>query len=183
MLYDYDGISPKISEGCYIAPSADVIGDVELGRGSSVWFNTVVRGDVHYIKIGENTSVQDNSTLHVTNGLFPLNIGSCVTIGHSTIVHGCTLGDRILVGMGAIILDGARIGSDSIVAAGALVPEGASFPANSVIMGAPARLVRETNQRDLERIKEGYTNYSKVCAAYLSGKARPTGIDTAPDSV
>ena len=183
MLYDFKGLSPKIGEGCFIAPSARVIGDVELGPGSSVWFNTVVRGDVHYIKIGANTSVQDNSTLHVTNGLFPLNIGSDVTIGHRALVHGCTLGDRILVGMGATILDGAQIGSDSIVAAGALVPEGASFPANSVLMGTPARRVRETAERDMMRIKDGYTNYAKVCAEYLSGALSLSDIDTTPDNV
>jgi carbonic anhydrase/acetyltransferase-like protein (isoleucine patch superfamily) len=182
MIYNFNGLSPKIGEGCFIAPGARLIGDVELGRGSSVWFNTVLRGDVHYIKIGENTSVQDNSTLHVTNGLFPLNIGSGVTIGHRALVHGCTLGDRILVGMGAIILDGATIGSDSIVAAGTLVPEGAKFAPRSVLMGTPARLVRETSEQDMARIKDGYESYGKVCAAYLSGGLSET-IDTAPDSV
>jgi carbonic anhydrase/acetyltransferase-like protein (isoleucine patch superfamily) len=181
-LYNFKGCSPKIAEGCFIAPSAQIIGNVELGRGSSVWFNTVLRGDVHYIKIGENTNIQDNSTLHVTHDHFPLNIGDGVTIGHRALVHGCTLGDRVLVGMGAIVLDGAEVGSDSIVAAGTLVPEGARFPPHSVLMGIPARLVRETTERDMARIKGSYESYAETCAEYLSAPME-VAIDTKPGSV
>jgi carbonic anhydrase/acetyltransferase-like protein (isoleucine patch superfamily) len=180
--YNFKGRSPKIGEGCYIAPSAQIIGDVELGRGSSVWFNTVLRGDVHHIKIGENTNVQDNSTIHVTHDHFPATIGSGVTIGHRALVHGCTLGDRVLVGMGATVLDGAEVGSDSIIAAGALVPEGAKFPPRSVLMGIPARIVRETTDRDMARIKGSHESYSETCAEYLSGALTQTVDTTGEDA-
>ena len=167
MILEHEGKRPLLGPGCYVAPTATLIGDLEMGEGSSAWFNTVVRADVHYIRIGCDTNVQDMTMLHVTNGRFPLTIGDQVTIGHRALVHGATLGDRILVGMGAIILDGAVIGSDSIVAAGALVAEGATFPPGSVIMGAPAKRVRGVTAKDRERIEEGYKSYHRLCAKYL----------------
>src|SRR3989304_7449039 len=120
MLKPYKGILPRIDESAFIEDSAQIIGDVEIGARSSIWFNAVVRGDVHYIRIGERTNVQDNSVLHVTKDTYPLIIGSDVTIGHNAVLHGCVVKDRCLIGMGAIILDNAEIGEDSIIGAATL---------------------------------------------------------------
>ena len=173
MILEYEGVKPKLGKGCYVAPTATLIGDLMLGDGSSIWFNTVVRADVHSIRIGRDTNVQDLCMLHVTNGRFPLTIGDEVTVGHHAVVHGATLGDRILVGMGAIILDGSEIGSDSIVAAGSLVVEGSRIPPGSVIMGAPAKRVREVTERDKARIREGYESYRSHAARYRDGQSGP----------
>lgn len=139
--------------------SAIVIGDVWVGAQSSLWCNAVVRGDVHYIRIGERTNVQDNCVLHVTKDTYPLVIGDDITIGHSVTLHGCTVKDRCLIGMGAIILDNAEIGEDSLVAAGALVTEGMKVPPGSLLMGVPARVVRETTAEEKARILRSAGNY------------------------
>src|SRR3972149_6367775 len=124
MLKPYKGILPRIDESAFMEDSARIIGDVEIGAHSSIWFNAVVRGDVHYIRIGSRTNVQDNCTLHVTKDTYPLIIGNDITIGHGVILHGCTIKDRCLIGMGAIILDNAEVGEDCIIGAGALVTGG-----------------------------------------------------------
>ncbi|RKY91574.1 MAG: gamma carbonic anhydrase family protein, partial [Ignavibacteriae bacterium] len=120
-LYPYLDLYPSIAESVFLAPGVKIIGDVEIGENSSVWYNSIIRGDVHYIKIGKLTNIQDCSMLHVTNGKYPLNIGNKVTVGHSVSLHGCTINDLCLIGIGAIILDGAIVKEKSIVAAGALV--------------------------------------------------------------
>lgn len=132
----------------WIAPGAVVVGDVTLGRDSSIWYNAVVRGDSAPIEIGENTNIQDGCVLHVDAG-FPLKIGRGVTVGHAAILHGCTVGDNTLIGMGAIVLNGAQIGKDSLVAAGALVPQGRSYPDGVLLMGAPARVVRSLKPEEI----------------------------------
>ena len=129
MLKPYKGIWPKIHETAFMEDSARIIGDVEIGAHSSIWFNAVVRGDVHYIRIGSRTNVQDNCTLHVTKDTYPLIIGNDITIGHGVILHGCTIKDRCLIGMGAIILDAAEVGEDCIIGAGALMQDASSRPA------------------------------------------------------
>jgi len=164
VILPHKGINPVIPESCFIAPSADIIGDVELGEESSVWFQVVIRGDVNRIRIGARTNVQDGSVLHVTRNVPPmkgasLTIGDDVTIGHRVTLHGCTLGSRILVGMGAVILDEAVIGEDSIVAAGALVTKGKQFPPKSLIQGAPAKAVRELTAEELQLLKASANNY------------------------
>ena len=171
MIMSYKNVKPVIGPGVYIAPTAVVIGDVVLGEGSSVWFGTVVRGDVNSIRIGKKTNVQDNSVLHVTSERFPLTIGDEVTIGHRAVVHGATVGNRVLVAMGAVVLDGSEIGDESVVAAGAVVPEGAKFPPRSVIMGIPGKRVRELSDEDVARIMEGVVNYEKAVKSYLAGDA------------
>ena len=146
----------------YVDDSAQVIGDVEIGAESSVWMNAVVRGDVHWIRIGARSNVQDGSIVHVMNGTHPTAIGDDVTIGHAAVVHGCTVGDRVLVGMGAILLNGVSVGPDSIVAAGSLLPENAQIPPRSLVMGSPARVKRSLTDGEVASILE----YSKRYVGY-----------------
>jgi carbonic anhydrase/acetyltransferase-like protein (isoleucine patch superfamily) len=167
MLKKYKGIGPRIHDTAYIVESADIVGDVEIGEDSSVWFGAVVRGDVHYVRIGARTNVQDNSVLHVTKDVFPLVIGSDVTIGHNVTLHGCVVKDRCLIGMGAIILDDAEIGEDSIVAAGALVTEGTKVPPGSLVMGMPAKVVRPVRDDEKARILRSAQNYMSYVKNYV----------------
>ncbi len=170
MILPYRGVYPELGESVYIDESARVIGDVRIGDFSSVWFNVVIRGDVNYIRIGEKTNVQDNSTLHVTKEIYPLIIGSEVTIGHGVILHGCTLEDRILVGMGAIVLDNAHIGECSIIGAGSVVTEGTRIPPRSLALGVPARVVRRLEDEEIERIARSARNYIEYAKDYMKGE-------------
>jgi len=164
----YRDIYPKLGEEVFIAPGAWVIGDVVIGDRSSIWFNTVVRADVHYIRIGSDTNVQDNSILHVTEGKFPLEIGNGVTIGHRAIVHGCVVEDDCLIGMGAIILDGARIGRGSLVAAGAVVAPGTQIPCDSLVMGVPATMKKTVGEAERDLIIGSKDHYLQLSADYLN---------------
>ena len=137
MLRSYKGVKPRVGQRVYVDPSAQVIGDVELGDHASVWMNAVVRGDVHSIRIGAHSNIQDNCVVHVFKALHPTVLGDHVTVGHSVTLHGCTIGSYCLIGMGATILNGARIGENSIIAAGTLIPEGMEVPAGSLVMGLP----------------------------------------------
>lgn len=166
MIFPHKGIEPKIPDSCFIAPSADIIGDVVMGENSSAWFQTVIRGDVNYIRIGSRTNVQDQSVLHVTRKTAPLIIGDDVTIGHRVTLHGCTLKNRILVGMGAVVMDGAVINDDSIIAAGALVTKGKEFPPKSLIQGSPAKVVRELTDDELFFLRKSAQNYVGDTALY-----------------
>src|SRR5688500_3466139 len=148
MLRQYKGMTPRVDPGAYIDESAQVIGDVQIGPEASVWMNAVVRGDVHWIRIGARSNVQDGTVVHVMNGTHPTTIGADVTIGHAAVVHGCTIGDRVLIGMGAILLNGATIGDDSIVAAGSLLTEGIRIPERSLVMGSPAKVKRQLTERE-----------------------------------
>jgi gamma-carbonic anhydrase len=167
MIAECFGKKPVIPETAWIASSADVLGDVTMGEHVSVWFQAVVRGDVHWIRIGDYTNVQDGSVLHVTNGRFPLTIGQRVTIGHKALLHGCTVGDDCLIGMGAILLDGVEVGSGCVVAAGALLPPGKKYPPGSLILGSPAKAVRQlTEEEQKEMIDQGWRNYHSYVAEY-----------------
>jgi carbonic anhydrase/acetyltransferase-like protein (isoleucine patch superfamily) len=162
VLIPYRGIHPKVDHSVFIADGAKIIGDVEIGKDSSVWFNAVIRGDVNYIRIGDRTNVQDNSVLHVTHKKYPLIIGSNVTIGHSAVVHACTIEHTCLIGMGAIILDNARVGPYAIVAAGALVTENFVVPEGALVAGVPAkvkRLLTDEEKAMLERSAQNYVDY------------------------
>lgn len=164
-LFPYQDSFPKIESSVFLASGVKIIGNVEIGKSSSVWYNSVIRGDVHYIKIGARTNIQDCSMLHVTNGKFPLNIGSEVTIGHSVTLHGCILHDLCLIGMGAIILDGAIVEKYSIVAAGSVVKQNFVVPSGKLVAGVPAKIVRElteTEINDFEKSAERYVNYTKI---------------------
>jgi carbonic anhydrase/acetyltransferase-like protein (isoleucine patch superfamily) len=162
MLRPYKGLSPRVGPGAYIDASAQVIGDVEIGAEASVWMNAVVRGDVHWIRIGARSNIQDGTVVHVMNGTHPTTIGGDVTIGHAAVVHGCTIGDRVLIGMGAILLNGVAIGDDSIVAAGTLVTEETAVPPRSLVMGSPGKVRRELSDAEVASIlqySERYVTY------------------------
>lgn len=166
MIYDFRGESPKIGERTWVADSADIIGEVEIGEDCSIWFGTVIRGDVHYIKIGDRTSVQDCSMLHVTHYKkadksdgSPTIIGNDVTIGHRVMLHGCTIEDACLIGMSATILDNAVIGKESIVGAGSLVTKNKKFPPRSLIMGSPAKVVRELTDEEVAELYASAKRY------------------------
>jgi carbonic anhydrase/acetyltransferase-like protein (isoleucine patch superfamily) len=162
MLRPYKGRLPSIAASAWIDDSAQVIGDVTIGEESSVWMNVVVRGDVHWIRIGNRTNLQDGTIVHVMRGEYPTVIGDEVTVGHAVVIHGCTIGDRVLVGMGAIILNGAEIGSDSIIAAGALVTEGTLVPPRSLVMGSPAKVRRAVTEAEAASVRDyaqRYVNY------------------------
>ncbi|MGL4324341.1 MAG: gamma carbonic anhydrase family protein [Beijerinckiaceae bacterium] len=169
-LYALDGVSPETPSDnrFYVAPGAHVIGKVTLGRDASVWFGATLRGDNERITIGDETNVQENAVLHTDPG-FPANIGPRVTIGHGAIVHGCTVGEGSLIGMGAVVLNGAKIGKNSIVGAGALVTEGKEFPDNSLIVGSPGRVVRTLDEKAAEGIQRGVQTYVKRSAEFRAG--------------
>jgi len=166
MIRPYQGTTPKIAESAYIDPSAQVIGDVVVGERSSVWPLVTIRGDVNHIRIGDETSVQDNSVLHVDHRLYPCLVGNRVTVGHSVVLHGCVVEDDALIGIGAIVLNGAKIGPGAIVAAGSLVPEGMDVPANTLVMGTPAKVKRAVTAGEQERFKQNCQNYVRVTAIY-----------------
>ncbi len=164
-LFPYKNLYPEIHETVFLASGVKVIGDVKIGKESSVWYNSVIRGDVHYVKIGEMTNIQDCSMLHVTNGKYPLNIGNKVTVGHSVKLHGCTIEDMTLIGIGAIILDGAVIKEKSMVAAGAVIKPGFIVPTGKLAAGIPAKIVRELSEEemiDFERSAERYKKYTEI---------------------
>jgi gamma-carbonic anhydrase len=172
MIRTFQGIKPTIPTSCFIEETGVVIGDVVLGEHCSVWFHAVIRGDVHYIRIGDRTNVQDLCVLHVTHDTHPLIIGNEVTIGHAVILHGCTIKDRVLIGMGAIVMDGAVIGEDSVVGAGTLVVEDMIVPPKSVILGSPGRVRRAVSEAELAWIKESAENYVKYAGQYLDNSSR-----------
>jgi carbonic anhydrase/acetyltransferase-like protein (isoleucine patch superfamily) len=168
MILSYNNIIPKISASVFIAPNATVIGDVEIGTDASIWFNTVVRGDVNYIRIGARTNIQDLCMCHVTLNKWPLLIGTGVTIGHSAVVHGCVVKDYCLVGMGARILDGAQVGPYAFVAAGAVVREGFVVPEYSLVAGVPAEVKRRLTDTEIENLNASATRYVGYKNAYLA---------------
>ena len=171
MIRTLGGATPKIAATAYIDPSAQVIGDVIVGEGCSIWPNATVRGDVHSIRIGNETNVQDNAVLHVDGpksetGGFALHIGNRVTIGHAVVLHGCTVEDDALIGIGAIVLNGAKIGQGAVIAAGALIPEGMEVPAGMLAMGVPAKVRREVTPEERERFVVNARHYVKLGEKY-----------------
>jgi carbonic anhydrase/acetyltransferase-like protein (isoleucine patch superfamily) len=164
-LFRYENLYPKIHKTVFLASGVKIVGNVEIGANSSIWYNVVIRGDVHYVKIGKMTNIQDLSMLHVTNGRYSLNIGNKVTIGHSVKLHGCTLNDLCLIGIGAIVLDGAIIEENSIVAAGSVVKPNFKVPSGKLVAGVPAKIIRDLTQeeiKDLEQSAIRYKNYTEI---------------------
>lgn len=166
MIQPYRGIKPKLHDTVFVAEGAQIIGDVEIGRDSSVWFNTVIRGDVHYIRIGDRTNIQDNSILHVTHEKYPLVIGSEVTVGHGAILHAATIKDRCLIGMGAKVLDNATVGPYALVAAGSLVLEHFVVPEGALVAGVPARVKRMLTEEERQQIVQSAQNYVEYVKSY-----------------
>ena len=178
MLIRFKNQIPKLGKNVFIADGAKIIGEVEIGAESSVWFNCVLRGDVHFIKIGKRTNVQDLSTIHVwhkelnpdgslKDAGFPTIIGDDVTIGHNCVIHACTIKNRVLVGMNTVIMDGACIANDSIVGAGSVVTKGKKFPPRSLILGNPAKLIRKLKQEEVNFLKKSALNYVEFKNAFL----------------
>ncbi len=165
MIQEFLGVRPSYDDSNFIAPSADLIGDVRLGKEASVWFNVTIRADVHWIRIGEASNIQDNAVIHVSKGVAPTSIGNGVTVGHSAVVHGCTVEDDVLIGMGAVILDHAVIGHDTIVGARALITQRTVIPPRCLVLGAPAQVVRPLSDEEVAKIrvfKENYLHYSAI---------------------
>ena len=165
----YEGKEPRFGARVFVAETAAVIGDVELGDDCSIWYSAVVRADVHSIRIGARTNIQDNCTLHVTQSTHPVRIAEEVTIGHAAVVHGCTIERRALIGMGSRVLDGAVVGELALVGAGALVPEGMSVPPRTLVVGVPARVKRPLTGDEIAHLEQSWKNYVGYKEKYLKG--------------
>jgi len=165
MIVDVGGLVPRLQDSCYIADTAVVAGNVSIGEHTSVWFNTVIRGDINHITIGKNSNIQDNCTVHVSTK-FPTSIGDYTVVGHNATIHACTIGKNVLVGIGAIILDGAIIGDHVIIGAGTLIPPGKVIESNAVVMGNPYKIIRSFNREDEEMIHGIISRYSKWSKIY-----------------
>ncbi len=171
-IISYKGKEPKIHASAFICDGVRIIGDVEIGEDVSIWFNSVVRGDVHFIRIGNRTNIQDMSMLHVTNDVHPLIIEEDVSIAHSVSLHGCTLKKGCLIGIGAMVLDGATVGEGALVAAGALVREGFEVPPYTLFAGLPGKVLRDLNSKEIERINATIPNYLSYAKNYKDGMAK-----------
>jgi carbonic anhydrase/acetyltransferase-like protein (isoleucine patch superfamily) len=170
-IYSINDIAPQVSSSAWIADSADVIGHVTLGDSVSIWFGAVLRGDTSTITVGDNSNIQDNSVLHADEGM-PLTVGANVTVGHQVMLHGCTIGDGSLIGIGAVVLNGAVIGKGCLVGAGALVTEGKTFPDGSMIIGSPAKAVKELSAEQIARLKASAEHYVLNAARFRTGLKR-----------
>jgi carbonic anhydrase/acetyltransferase-like protein (isoleucine patch superfamily) len=168
MIKTFQSLHPKIHETAFIAENAVIIGDVEIGAESSVWYGSILRGDVNYIRIGERTNIQDASVIHVSTKTHPTVLEDEVTVGHSVTLHGCYIETGCLIGIGSIILDGAHIGKNSLVAAGSLVTPNTKIPANSLVMGSPAKVKRALSADEIEDLKKFWQNYILLSRIYLS---------------
>ena len=168
----FGGKEPRIGARVFVAENATLVGDVTLGDDSSIWFGTVLRADVHSIVVGARTNIQDNCTVHVTNGVHPTTIGDDVTIGHGAIVHGCTIGRGALIGMGSRVLDGAVVGEGALVGAGALVAEGMVVPPHTLVVGVPARVKRPLTPEEIARLEESWKHYVEYKDKYRSERSQ-----------
>jgi carbonic anhydrase/acetyltransferase-like protein (isoleucine patch superfamily) len=171
MLRPFRGVLPRVHPTAFIDPSAQVIGDVEIGEQSSVWMTVVIRGDVHRIRMGRRSNIQDGTIVHVMNQTHPTTIGDNVTVGHAALLHGCTVDDRCLIGMGAILLNGAHIGANSIVAAGTLVTEGMTIPPRSMVMGSPGKVKRPLTDDEVASILAYADRYVGYRLEYMASTA------------
>src|SRR3954447_11449574 len=167
-VYQLDTLTPRLAETAWVADSAQVIGNVELAEGASIWFGAILRGDNETMRIGRNSNVQDGSMLHSDPG-FPLTLGENVTIGHQVMLHGCTVGDGTLIGIKAVVLNGAKIGKNCLVGAGALVTEGKEFPDGSMILGSPAKVVRELSPEQIAGLQRAAQHYVDNAQRYAAG--------------
>jgi carbonic anhydrase/acetyltransferase-like protein (isoleucine patch superfamily) len=176
MIYQFEGHIPVLPEEYYIADTADVIGDVVLHEKASVWFGSVLRGDIEPIIVGERSNIQDNSVAHTSRG-FPVILGNDVTVGHKVTLHGCKVGNNCLIGMGSILLDGCEIGDNCIIGAGALVPQNKKIPPGSLAVGTPARVIRSLGEEDFEEIRRFADRYAKLIDRYRNGALKSLQSD------
>jgi carbonic anhydrase/acetyltransferase-like protein (isoleucine patch superfamily) len=188
MLLSFRDRTPHVPADAFVAPTSTLVGDVTLGAQCSVWFGAVVRGDVNWIRMGERCNVQDGAIVHVTNRVSPTWLGDDVTVGHGALVHGCTIRDRVLVGMGAVVMDDADIGADSLIGARALVTARTVVPPRSLVMGSPARVVRPLTDEEVARVGRYAEHYVRYSRDYLAGAAgpnpyydRPASLDAPPE--
>lgn len=165
MIMDFEGVTPRINKNTYISESVDIIGKVNVEENVNIWFGTRLRGDMNNIIIGENTNIQENSVVHVDINS-PCIIGKNLTIGHGTIIHGCSISDNVLVGMGSIILNNAKIGKNTIIGAGSLVTQGKEFPEGVLILGNPAKVIRQLTEAEIESIQRSADNYVSLSKKY-----------------
>lgn len=180
MIYRLEAHATQFDDSVYIAPGVHISGDVRIGRESSVWFNTVIRGDNAPIRIGEQTNIQDGCVLHVDADA-PMHIGNRVTVGHNVILHGCTIHDGALIGMGAIVLNHAEIGEEALIGAGTLIPEGKKIPPRVLVLGSPGRVVRTLTEEDLVRLRSGAAHYVQQSRRYMRhGITGPVHAGSAP---
>lgn len=170
MIKTIMGKTPSIHESCFIAENAAIVGDVVIGENSNIWYSTVIRSEWQPTVIGKNTNIQENSTIHIDHN-FPTTIGDDVTVGHNCIIHGCTLGNNVLVGMGSTILNGAEIGENTIIGAGSLVTQNKKFPSGVLCMGVPAKVVRELTAEEIESIKESAKTYVELGKIHKESQA------------
>ena len=170
MIRSFRGHTPRIPKSCFVDESAQVIGDVQLGEGASIWFNCVLRGDVNPIRIGARSNIQDLSLIHVLSNRYGTTIGEDVTVGHHVVLHGCTLGNRVLVGMGAILLDGVEVGDDCIIAAGALLTPGTKIPAGSLVLGSPAKVKRALTDEERASLPASAANYVRYAEEHRTSR-------------
>jgi len=166
LIRAWGGKAPRLADGVWVAEGAVILGDVEIGPGSSVWFGAVVRGDVNHVRVGSRTNIQDHSILHVTSGTHPTSVGDDVTLGHRVTLHGCTVKDRCLIGIGAVVLDGAVVGEDSMVGAGSLVPPGMVVPPGMLALGSPAKVRRELTREEIASFRRSAASYSAYAEQY-----------------
>lgn len=166
MIKEFQGIKPHIDKDAYVAENASLIGDVSIGQGSSIWYNAVLRGDIENITIGKYSNIQDNATLH-TGYNIPTKIGDYTVVGHNAIVHGASIGDNCLVGMGAIILNRAKVGDNCIIAAGTLVTENKIIPANSLVIGSPGKVIRQVSEDEIKAVKDNALEYNSLYKKYI----------------
>lgn len=165
-IIPYKGIYPKIHQNCFITEGVYIIGDVTIDEGSSVWFGSILRGDVNYIRIGKDVNIQDGTIVHVTNNLYPTIVGDRVVIGHRVVLHGCTIGSNVLIGMGSVIMDGVTIGDNCIIAAGTLLTQRTEIPSRSLVMGWPGKVIKEVDEEMLKKVSFGIENYKKTISEY-----------------
>ena len=166
MILEHNGKKPEIDPSVFVASDADIIGDVEILDSASVWFKTVIRADINFVKIGRYTNYQDHSMIHVTKEN-STTIGDYVTVGHRALIHACKIGNNCLVGMGSIIMDGAVVGDNCIIGAGSLITQGTKIPSGSLVIGAPAKVKRELTKEEIEAVRKSAKNYYKYSRAYL----------------
>lgn len=183
MIIPHHGYWPNIHETGFVAPTADIIGQVELGHQSSIWFQTVVRGDVNWIQIGSKTNIQDSCTLHVTRGTHPLKIGDEVTVGHRVVLHGCQIGHRVLVGMGSVIMDDVEVADDCMIGAGTLLTKGKKVPSGKLVMGSPGKVVRDLTEEELAFLRQSADNYVNDAKEYRSYVLGPVKLGQNQDDL